>query len=229
MSISSISSTLTFLADSVIRPFTSRDSGKVTDVNSTCRFVSTRAAFVAQKSLYGYLKTRMGIRYPKVFDDDEFIASINIAKLHVYAACLSDLAIYASACGLRDSDLPFDLRQALALKAFRQGLEDNQGEVATVEEFSSAQSLTEFEARLKTIDWQEGPLGMALFTASPEALYRWAPIAPNLKKEDEEIVKNSIRFMWRDLREQFEKRLDKTGLANDLLTSDLSLQAESRQ
>ncbi|EIM73317.1 hypothetical protein A33O_16150 [Nitratireductor aquibiodomus RA22] len=39
----------------------------------------------------------MGTRYPSMFEDDVFIGSINIAKLHVFAACLSDLTIHAVA------------------------------------------------------------------------------------------------------------------------------------
>ena len=59
------------------------------------RFIDKRASFVAQTSLYGYLRTRAGMRYPELFDDDPFVASINIAKWHVWLDCLSDLAVYA--------------------------------------------------------------------------------------------------------------------------------------
>jgi len=72
-----------------------RESGPIATVDELAGFVSTRAAFTAQKTLYGYLKTRMGTRYPTMFEDDAFVASIDIAKLHVYAACLADLALFA--------------------------------------------------------------------------------------------------------------------------------------
>src|SRR3546814_5537699 len=67
-----------------------RDSGPLDSVAALRRFVSTRAAFMAQKTLYGYLKTRMGTRYPRLFEDDVLIASVDLAKLHIYAACLAD-------------------------------------------------------------------------------------------------------------------------------------------
>ena len=50
---------------------------------------------------------------------------------------------------------------------------------------------------------------------SPAALVRWAPIADKLKKFDSEIVENSVKFAWRDIREQFNKRLDAAAVAAD--------------
>ncbi|MEM7464964.1 MAG: hypothetical protein AAF362_20020, partial [Pseudomonadota bacterium] len=73
---------------------------KVQPIDSVDRFqefLATRAAFVGQKKLYEYIKTRMGMKYPKVFQDDIFIESLNIAKWHVYAACMSDLGVWMSA------------------------------------------------------------------------------------------------------------------------------------
>ncbi|MGH8707030.1 MAG: hypothetical protein ACREVD_03110, partial [Burkholderiales bacterium] len=58
-------------------------------------FLQSRASHVAQMTLYGYLRTRAGTRFPELFDNDAFVASINIAKWHVWLACLSDLAVHA--------------------------------------------------------------------------------------------------------------------------------------
>lgn len=50
--------------------------------------VAARAAFVAQDTLYGYLQTRIGTRYPLMFDNSVFVESIDIAKFHVFAASM---------------------------------------------------------------------------------------------------------------------------------------------
>ena len=63
--------------------------------DALARLIDERASFVAQTSLYGYLRTRAGMRYPELFDDDAFVASINIAKWHLWLDCLTDLAVYA--------------------------------------------------------------------------------------------------------------------------------------
>ena len=52
-------------------------------------------------------------------------------------------------------------------------------------------------------------------TRSPRALLRWAPIEDKLKKFDGEIVENSVKFSWRDIREQFQKRIDGAAVCAD--------------
>jgi len=190
-----------------------RDSGPLDSPEAICDFVSTRAAFMAQKTLYGYLKTRMGTRYPSMFEDDVFVASIDIAKLQVYAACLSDLALYAASRASAGSELTVEARRALALACFEQGLADNAAAADGVAAFSPAEVLAAFERRLAFWDWAGGPEGADIFSESPAALVRWAPIAPELKQYDGEIVENSIKFKWRDTRREFERRLDAGAVA----------------
>jgi len=56
----------------------------------------------------------------------------------------------------------------------------------------------------------------ANFTRSPAALLRWAPIADRHKKFDAEIVENSLKFAWIDIREQFARRLDADAIAREV-------------
>lgn len=205
-----------FLPQFFARLTVRRDSGPIDGIDSLCAFVSTRAAFVAQKTLYGYLKTRMGTRYPSLFEDDVFVASINVAKMHVFAACLSDLAVFAASRALRDEPVEDSLRQDLALACFTKGLADNQEQARGVEDFSIEAAEAEFRRRLAFQDWHGGATGAGLFTASPAALYKWAPIAPELKRDDKEIVENSIKFTWREVRAQFDKRVQGASVAADL-------------
>ena len=58
-------------------------------------FLLTRAAFISQKTLYGYIKTRAGTKYVTIFNDDRFNNSVNIAKWNIYILCLSDLTLYS--------------------------------------------------------------------------------------------------------------------------------------
>ena len=62
-----------------------------------------------------------------------------------------------------------------------------------------------FEQRLKEVDWytysEENP-----FKLSGLALYKWSPIADELKELDKEIVLNSIKNKWNLVVEEFKKR-----------------------
>ena len=182
-----------------------RDTDPIDSVDKLEAFVVTRAAFQAQKTLYGYVKARMGIRYPAMFEDRNMIASLNVAKMNMFAACLSDLAIYAVAHTSKDRPFGNDERATLALRFYRKGMDDNSGQAPP--QFLVTDSIANFTQRLVNTDWVRA-LAPDNFTESPQALYRWAPIAENLKKFDREIIGNSVKFAWRDLREQFGRRLD---------------------
>ena len=195
----------TFLRSFAVLLGAHRDSGPIDSVAALENFVSTRSAYIAQKTLYGYVKTRMGIRYPAMFEDATIVASLNIAKFNVFAACLSDLTIYAVAVALADCPVGNDARTAMARRCYAAGLRAN--DVEAPAEFSAQDCIAEFDRRLAETDWQRAGTPEN-FTRSPGALVRWAPIADNLKKLDTEIIENSVKFAWRDVRDQFRKRME---------------------
>lgn len=193
-----------------------RDRSPIDSVALLNEFVSTRSAFIAQKTLYGYLKTRIGTRYPSMFEDDVFVDSINIAKLHVFAACLSDLTIHAIARATQKESITDDTRRAVAGECFRAALAENSN--GAHKKFSNEDCTADFSKRLDDTDWSSGALGRENFTRSPAALVKWAPIAPELKKYDSEIVANSIKFAWQDIRKQLDQRLDAGVISAELAT-----------
>ena len=67
---------------------------KIRDLDNLEEFIQSKAAWVSQVTLYGYLKTRMGTRYVLHFDNDEFMSSVNLAKWNIYATALQDLTFY---------------------------------------------------------------------------------------------------------------------------------------
>ena len=57
-------------------------------------FIQERSAHVTQTTLYGYLKTRIGVKYIAMIEDEVFLKSINIAKWNIYMVALADCAFY---------------------------------------------------------------------------------------------------------------------------------------
>ncbi|MCW5688357.1 MAG: hypothetical protein KIT76_07415 [Pseudolabrys sp.] len=190
-----------------------RDRAPIDSTAALAEFVATRAAFHAQKTLYSYVKARMGIRYPAMFEDANIIASLNIAKMNVFAACLSDLTLYAVAHATHEKAIGNEDRAALALRIYREGIGTNAGEAPP--EFSADDAVAAFAQRLEGLDWRAA-LKPENFTESPQAVLRWAPIADRLKRYDREIVTNSAMFAWNDIREQFGKRIDAAAVSADL-------------
>ena len=186
---------------------TRRETGPIDSVAKLRTSSPPARPMSAQKTLYGYVKTRMGIRYPAMFEDDKIIASLNIAKMHVFAACLSDLTVYAVAKALHDRPVGNDEREAMARRLLSRRLA-RQRRARRRRNSRRRTASTNSSAGLPMTDWRRGALTPENFTDSPRALLRWAPIADKLKKFDAEIIENSVKFAWRDIREQFRKRID---------------------
>ncbi len=187
--------------------------------DSLADFVQTRASYVCQTSLYGYLKNRMGIKYPEMFADEVMAKSINIAKWRTYGSCLADLSIYAAGYVGKGRLLSENQANSLARLCF---------ERAVAETFDDADAMdlkTEveeaFAARLAKVEWDIVAEGENAFLQSPVDLLQFAPIAEELKAFDRDIVINSTRFRWRDIRNQFKERANPEKISSDFLaTSD---------
>ncbi|MBO6901862.1 MAG: hypothetical protein JJ864_10995 [Rhizobiaceae bacterium] len=200
------------LKDFAARFTATRDNEPIDSVSELTRFVVSRSAFVAQHKLYGYVKTRMGTRYPAMFENDRFIQSLNIAKMHVFAACLSDLAVHAVAKatpGMEDG-----VRDRLARSVYNDGIAEYASQASG--EGDVAMWNTSFAERLTKVNWDNVAAGADAFTTSPKALVRWAPIAEELKKYDVEIIRNSVRFAWHEVIRTLRKRLDVEAIQAEL-------------
>lgn len=170
------------------------------------RFADTRAKFVAQITLFGYIKTRAGTRYTQLFENETYAQSINIAKWEIFLACLQDIVIYMTARVGREAGATDAEMQAMASHILNNVL-DNE-EVPKERDKGFADIRETFDARSRVTVWDTSAEGEAAFRASTEALVHWAPIADELKQYDEEIVINSMRFKWKKVRDELADLLD---------------------
>lgn len=178
----------------------------VDSICSLSEFIETRSKFIAQTTLYGYLRTRAGTRYPSLFEDELFVKSLNIAKWEIYLACLADLTVYTGVLLSRKSDARPDEISALCCHMVTGILERE--EVPEEQPEGFAEVLERINARISKVDWHATEDGEAPFDNSINALVEWAPVAPQLKEYDTAIVINSMRFKWKGVRDQVRPRLD---------------------
>lgn len=177
-------------------------------------FISTRASFVAQTSLYGYLRTRAGMRYPELFDDDPFVISINIAKWQMWLACLSDLAVYAGGLLMKNPQAKEEVVADL-IKEIVNGILEETGQPEDAGD-KFIESANQVRQRLALCEFQNISDDEQAFSHSPPALVEWAPIIDELKKMDEDIVINSVRFRWQKVRQDLRQALNSDELLNSL-------------
>ncbi len=167
-------------------------------------FVHTRSSYISQTALYGYLKARMGTRYRMLFADPVFSQSMRASAVKVFLSCLSDLTIYTVARANRSGTLSVAEADALAHFCFETAAE--RALVDTPDEMIPKDARSVFDARLAQTNWAAHAVGLAAFKPSELDLVRHAPVIDEFKELDREIVENSIRLRWADVREQFLKR-----------------------
>ena len=166
-------------------------------------FIDSRAAFVSQVTLYTYVKARAGTRFPKLFQNDDFLTSLRIARWHVYGAAICDLGLFAIAQLKRESGLNDTVARELAIEMLDGILLDYNQDDIDPQVFAAMGDSG--KQRAAFANWDVIADGPAAFQSSSDAVFRWAPIADALKNDDEEIVRNSIHLRWigvrRDLKE----------------------------
>ena len=189
------------------------DRRPIDSVEMLTHFVQTRSAYVAQTALYGYLKTRMGTRYRDLFQDAVFSQSIRQSAMKVFVSSLGDLTVFSVAVAKEHGRLGNDEAAEMARHCFDDAMERvlREEDPALVPRDVAA----DLHARLAKVRWREAAQGENAFAGSARDLVRFAPVVDEFKELDSEIVTNSIRFRWRDVREQYRKRVD----ANTLCSS----------
>lgn len=180
------------------------DNSELEGTEKLIEFIHSRAAYVAQTSLYGYLKTRMGRQYVDIFKDEFFAPSLNKAKWELYFACVSDLTVYAISNIVTNSNLTDEEISNKAKFIFDEcvarTLDDNCPPVIMT------QAKNSFTNRSQITIWANAAIGENAFSLSPETLANSSPVTEEFQELDREIVLNSVRFRWNNIREEFQKR-----------------------
>ena len=174
---------------------------KIDNFDELENFIQSKSAWVTQVTLYGYLKTRMGTRYVLHFENDVFMKSVNLAKWNIYSVALQDLAFFTFSY-LKTN---FDYQEMNKSKEIFFNILDD--EVSN----KMPQNIIEdakrnFNERYQKINWDNYCNDLP-FNQSALSLYKWAPIADELKNLDRKIVLNSVILKWDVVKKEFKERI----------------------
>ena len=174
---------------------------KIKTLDELEEFIQTKSAWVSQVTLYSYLKTRMGTRYVLHFDNDEFMKSVNEAKWNIYSVALQDLTFFTfSYLKVNSNFSELDKAKEIFLKILDDETTNNMP-LNIIEEAKK-----EFDERLIKIDWEKYHNDRP-FNPSALSMYKWAPIADELKTLDRKIVLNSVILKWDVIKKEFKDRI----------------------
>jgi hypothetical protein len=172
---------------------------KIKNISDLKSFIQKKSAWVSQVTLFNYLKTRMGLKYVTMFDDEIFLSSINKAKWNIYSIALQDLIFFSISylnvfCNYQDTNKAKEIYKEILNDEIKNGIPE--------EIVISGHKI--FDERLQKINWQTYYKSWP-FNESALALYEWAPIADELKILDRKIVLNSMILKWDNIKKEFEK------------------------
>ena len=174
---------------------------KIRNLDELENFIQSKSAWVTQVTLYSYLKTRMGTRYVLHFENDKFMASVNLAKWNMYAVALQDLTFFSFSylkTNLNYQDID------KAKEVFLKILDDETINKMPLDIIEEAKK--NFNERLQNINWNTYYNNLP-FNSSALSLYKWAPIADELKTLDRKIVLNSVILKWDVIKKEFKDRI----------------------
>ena len=171
---------------------------KISNLDDLENFIQTKSAWVTQVTLYGYLKTRMGTRYVLHFENDEFMRSVNLAKWNIYSVALQDLSLFT----LSYLRVKFNYQDTdKAKEIFNKILDDEISNKMPLDIVDQAR--IDFDNRFQNINWDTYYTDLP-FNLSALSLYKWAPIAEELKTLDRKIVLNSMILKWDVIKQEFQ-------------------------
>ena len=170
---------------------------KIKNLDDLEDFIQKKSAWVSQVTLYSYLKTRMGTKYVLHFDNDVFMSSVNIAKWNIYSVALQDL-IFFTFSYLKVNFNYIDINQIR--KIFNNILDDEISNKMPPDIIEDAKK--NFDERIEKINWEIYYKDLP-FNPSALSLYKWAPIAEELKILDRKIVLNSMILKWDVIKQEF--------------------------
>jgi len=174
---------------------------KLSDLDELENFIQSKSAWVTQVTLYGYLKTRMGTRYVLHFENDKFMGSVNLAKWNIYAVALQDLTFFSFSY-LKNVLNYQDVHKSKEI--FLKILDDETTNKMPLDIIEEAKK--NFDERLQKINWDTYHEDLP-FNPSALSLYKWAPIAEELKTLDRKIVLNSVILKWDVIKKEFKERV----------------------
>ena len=172
---------------------------KIKNIDDLTSFIQKKSAWVSQVTLFNYLKTRMGLKYVKLFDDEKFLSSINKAKWNIYSIALQDLIFYT----LSYLNVFHNYQETIKAKDIYEEILHNEMQNGMPQEVISI-AKEKFNERLQKVDWKNYYNSWP-FNESALALYEWAPIADELKTLDRKIVLNSMILKWDNIKDEFQK------------------------
>jgi hypothetical protein len=154
-------------------------------------FLRSRAAFVSQKVMYEYCRARAGVLWDKLMLERSFVAALENGRWQAFVAALSDVAVVAELA----------VRPHARGPAYGAGIAEAAVGIMAAEPRLSAAGVpvepVAAEIRLRLADAVASPPRKVYEIAerSGGRIFALLPMHPSVRRYDEAMVVNSVRFL----------------------------------
>ena len=205
------------------RLFVGQPRGTVATRDDLTDLLAAQGAYVSQRTVLEYCRARTGVNWDKLLQEELFVRSFEICRWDAYATLLPEIAELA------------------LIRLRRHGALDPQSYLSGLVEAARA-ALLRHPVPAHRSSWSEAAaeidrhLAIALLAAprpvhlmgfdASDAIFEALPIHPDLRREDREMFRNSLRFALCHVFEEMTRRLDVPALEASLQNDGRKPEAE---
>jgi hypothetical protein len=191
------------------RLFVRRNRPSVMTLDELGHFLGAQTAYVAQRTVLEYCRARAGVNWDKLFGEQAFLEALEVCRWDAYAQVLAEIAELALIL-LRRQDHA-DLRACL------QGVDAAADAALRRHPVPAHRESWDFVAAMVARQLSQSLLAAPravhlMGFGAADAIFAQLPIHPHLRREDQEMFRNSVRFALCGVFDQMTRRLDAPAL-----------------
>lgn len=187
----------------------------VTTRDELVAFLDSHAAFVSQKCITEYCRSKAGVNWDKLMLEKEFLDVVNASRWQAYVHVLDDLMVMLEGRLRERFEGRFE-ELANALVALESDIIKTH-EIPIIPEGGWSEHLHALKSRIGFM--QEGPVHSSreIAKVSGEKLFMALPIHGRLRHHDHELVINSVRFLMLGVHGKMLHQIDPAKIADILI------------
>lgn len=177
---------------------------KIADLDALKTALAQESAHVAQSATYNYLRARTGLLGPKLFNETAFLEAVEVTRWEAYGAVLADLVMIVEGAGR--PFLPAGAAVAEWRNIFHQSLAVYPPPSHREDGWLGLEQA--FAARLTAAAALPPAAPEQIAVSAGQTIFAQLPLHLDIRRPDEEMVVNTVRFRmlrsWESLKERLE-------------------------
>ena len=188
------------------------------DVAGLAGFLDREAAFLSQQASIEYSRARTGLLSQRIFNEDAFLAALDVCRWEAFAAVLADMIVITEGrlrplVGQRSLEMRTMLEHLYGDILARYPLPEHRPQGWS----DVIQALPQRLARAQLAP-PRPPHSIAVRSA--KRLFETLPFHPSVRKNDKEMVVNSVRFGMVRFCERMAQDVDLAAIAQTIAETD---------